>query len=355
VIYPDSGALSATFVGVREGIDARIGALNAAGGVHGRKIVYHLQDDHADPQANSSAAFDLINRNHVFGIIESSYAAAGSADILTKAGIPVTGIAATADWATHRNMFSFLYTATAATDTSGMFARARGGTKTAVLHTALTDGGASTADRFGQSMQAAGIPVVADIAFTGGVDAPATVAARIAASGADTLASLIEPSAFVQILGALRDIGRTPKVVLSASGYNQQLLHTYGAGMAGMAIAIPYRPFESGGPAIEAYLDAMSRYAPQTQARLDTAMLSYISADMFVHGLELAGACPTREGFIKAMHAESNYDAGGLIPTLNIRDEFAKPTTCNSYVRVNPEGTAFTVAEPHLCGRVVAN
>jgi ABC-type branched-subunit amino acid transport system substrate-binding protein len=251
-------------------------------------------------------------------------------------------------------MFSFAYTAGTPTDTHGIFARSRGGTRAVVLRTGLSSGASSSSDRFVQSLRAAGIPVLATLDFTMGADSPSAIAAQIAASGADTILSIIEPGAFVEILDALRAIGRSPKVAMSLSGYSDQMLRTYGAGAAGVVVPLFYRPFESGGPAIQRYLDAMARYAPQIPAHQDVPMMSYISTDMFLRGLELAGPCPTRRGFIDALHSVTNYDAGGLITPLNVRDEFGKPTTCYAFTQVNPQGNAFTVAEQRLCGKSLA-
>jgi branched-chain amino acid transport system substrate-binding protein len=170
--------------------------------------------------------------------------------------------------------------------------------------------------------------VVREVDRQPGADSPSAIAAQIAASGADTIISIIEPGAFVEILNALRAIGRGPKVAMSLSGYSDQMLHT-----------LRCRRGRCGGPAL---LPALRVRWPGDPT------------DMFLRGLELAGPCPTRQGFIDALHSVTNYDAGGLITPLNVRDEFGKPTTCYAFTQVNPQGNAFTVAEQRLCGKSLA-
>ncbi|WP_101836449.1 ABC transporter substrate-binding protein [Frankia canadensis] len=351
VIFPDTGAESSFFAGVRAGIDARLGAANAAGGVHGRKITYEWRDDQSDRRRNSIAADSLVGGRNVFGVIETTFGSPGGADALSRANMPVTGVAIEPDWLTHRNMFSFAYTASDPVDTHGRFVRSRGGTRAVIVHTDLSAGASFTAGQYARSLRAAGVQVVDDLSYTAGADTPESFAARVAASDPDAIVSVMNQADFIQILRALRAAGHDPKVILAISGYDQQLLRKSGPAMAGVSVPLFYRPFEAGGPAIGRYLDAMRHFAPQVlEPRQDTAMLSYISADMFVRGLELAGPCPSGQRVIDALHAVTRYDADGLIAPINIRDGYAKPTTCYDYVQVNSAGTAFGPGETRLCG-----
>jgi ABC-type branched-subunit amino acid transport system substrate-binding protein len=65
---PLTGALAAYGVPFRAGIDAYIGALNAAGGVKGRKVVVIVEDNAYNPQRTVAAARKLVSRDEVLAI-----------------------------------------------------------------------------------------------------------------------------------------------------------------------------------------------------------------------------------------------------------------------------------------------
>ncbi|MCM3922585.1 ABC transporter substrate-binding protein [Frankia sp. AiPs1] len=351
LLYPDSGPTAASMAATRAGVDARIGQANAAGGIHGRKIVYDWRDDQGDPSANGVAARDLIERQKDFGILEYSLAANGSAQYLAEHGVPVGGLATGDVWAKYRTMFSFSSTTGAATDTYGTFLRSQGGTKAILLRTALSAGVGNTSAKMTQSSQAAGIPVVGEIAYTAGADSPAAVARRIAESGADTLLTVINAPDLPAVLTAVRAAGVNLRAILSVSGYDTQLLHDSAGALAGVTIPVFYRPFEAGGPAIANYRTAMARYAPQVpNPQQELAMIAYIDTDLYLRGLTEAGACPTREGFVNSLNAVHDYDAGGLIQPMDLARDRGKQTTCWSFVQANHTGDAFNVVRENLCG-----
>ncbi|WP_020572665.1 ABC transporter substrate-binding protein [Parafrankia discariae] len=354
VLYPDTGPAAEQSDAVRGGIDARLGEVNAAGGVNGRQVGYQWRDDKGSATGNAMSARDLVERQNVFGLIELSVAASGGAGYLAERGVPVTGLAHEQVWSTMPNMFAFTYVTGVAVDTQGQFVRSRGGRRAVILQPGLSAGISDTADRYARSLAASGIPVVDTVSFTPNVDNPAAAAARVVAAKADVVIGLILPDSLVGILNVLRQAGHAPKVVLSGNGYDKRLLAAFGAQAAGITVPLVYRPLELGGPATRTYLDAMNRYAPQVaQPENDTSVLAYISTDMFLEGLRLAGACPTRAAFIDRLRARNSYDAGGLISPISFRAGAGRPTTCYSFVQVNDSGNAFLVVEPGLCGNTI--
>ncbi|MCK9875899.1 ABC transporter substrate-binding protein [Frankia sp. Ag45/Mut15] len=341
VIYPQSGPASGIFGAVRAGVDARLGAVNAAGGIHGRRVVYQWRDDQGTAPTNTAAARALVEQRHVFGIIELSVAGSASTDYLAREGVPVTGTAYGQVWANN-----------VAVDTQGRFVQEQGGRRAVILHTALSQAVSNSAASYARSLTAAGVRVLDTITYTGGIDDPAAVGRRIAASGADTVVGVLAPRDLVTLVDAVRGGGYPLKVVLSAAGYDHQLLRTVGSRMAGISIPVFYRPFELGGRGVEAYVDAMRRYAPQVaEPEQDTAVAAYISTDMFLRGLQLAGTCPTRAGFTAALRTLNSYDADGLISPMSLRSVAAQTNSCYSFVQANVTGDGFVVVEPNLCGQ----
>ncbi|WP_243407473.1 ABC transporter substrate-binding protein [Frankia canadensis] len=355
LLYPDTGPTASAIATARAGVDARIGLANEKGGIHGRKIVYDWRDDQDNPTANATAARYLVEQRNVFGLLEFSFVADGSAQYLADKGIPVGGLSVGDAWSKHPNMFTVGATTVSPIDVFGNFLKSQGAGKTAVVATALSAGTGDTNSVLTQSVQAAGIDIVDNIAFTDGADDPASVGRRVAASGADSAVVIINGPALPAVVAAIRAAAPRMKVVLSFGGYDHQLLAAAGQIMAGVTIPIFYRPFESGGPAVEAYRQAMIRYAPQyNDPEQQLAYTAYIDTDLYLRGLEAAGPCPTRQSFMSGLRAVTSYDAGGLLMTpMNIARDLGKQITCWSFVQVNAEGKGFNVLGDQQCGRVL--
>nr|MDT0666571.1 ABC transporter substrate-binding protein [Micromonospora sp. DSM 115978] len=146
------------------------------------------------------------------------------------------------------------------------------------------------------------------IQYTAGSDSPERVARQVAAFGADALISIVAPNDFADILRAARSADVRLAVTLTYTGYDRRLLAAFGPALAGVSMPVYFRPFEAGGAAIDRYREAMTRFAPQTTpAEQQFAMLAYIHTDLFLRGLELAGDCPTREGFVAALRGVTDY------------------------------------------------
>lgn len=107
MIYPSTGSAAELFAPYRAGVDARLGVENAAGGVYGRKINYVWADDRSDLNGNLAAAKTLVGSENVFGVIEATTEATGSAGWLRDRSVPVVGTALEAVWSQYDNMFSY--------------------------------------------------------------------------------------------------------------------------------------------------------------------------------------------------------------------------------------------------------
>ena len=79
----------------------------------------------------------------------------------------------------------------------------------------------------------------------------------------------------------------------------------------GVVIATVVPPFSKGTiPIVSEYRAAMEKFSGKKEFSF-TSLESYIGAKVMVEGIKRAGAKPTREDFMHAMDAMSNYDVGG--------------------------------------------
>nr|WP_242423531.1 ABC transporter substrate-binding protein [Frankia sp. EI5c] len=347
LVLSDTGVGSVAMSSARSGLDARIGLANAEGGVRGRQIVYRWRDDAGSPSQNAQVTKDLVDHESVLGIVAVTTALGGSLDETQARGIPVVGLAVPS-WAEYQNLFAYAYETSP--QTVGRYILQGGGKKVGILVTGTAESVIQSANEYREDFEAVGLATAAPISYASSTDSPLQVARQLAAAGVDSLVGLTSAEDFAAVVKAAREAGPDLAVSVTLSGYARSLLPSLGPALAGVSIPVYFRPFEAGGDALGRYREAMNRYAPETtQPEQEFAMYGYLFADMFIRGLDLAGDCPTREGFISALRGVSDYDAGGLLAPVDLGANARQPLSCYAFVQVNPSGTAFGVARERLC------
>ncbi|WP_235463155.1 MULTISPECIES: ABC transporter substrate-binding protein [Frankia] len=358
VLFPDTGPFAHSMRAFRAGIDARFGEANAAGGVNGRKIVYSWRDDVSDPQLNLAAARELVQKEEVFGIIEGLGAVSGSAQYLADLNVPIVGLGAEPVWAAHENMVSWHhYTVPAGSSTVwGDFIRGEGGTRSAMVDVALNAAVHDYHRQLVDSLQAAGVSVDINFEVTAETTSFEALARQMKAANIDTLTGVITPDVLTQILPAARAAGVNLKTVLLSLGYDRALLTDLGPALAGTNIYISFVPFELNTPAHQRLLAAMTRYSPQTQPpEQESAVFGWLSADLFLHGLQAAGACPTHQSFLQGLHSVHDYDGTGLLPKpVDLAKNRGQLGNCYYFMRISGDGSHFVPLQSTArCGNLI--
>ncbi|WP_347177148.1 ABC transporter substrate-binding protein [Parafrankia sp. EAN1pec] len=339
LLFSDSGAENQALSSARAGVDARIGLANQEGGVNGRRLVYEWRDDATSSQ-------NVKVQESAFGVVAVTTSASGSVESLGLAGIPVVGLADTS-WKIHPNMFSYSYETSP--QSVGRYLQLNGGTRVAFVTTGSSASAVRYTERYASAMQSMGLTVVGTASYSSG-DSAVRVAQQLVGSGADALVGLTTPNDFASIMHAARTINASFAATVSLTGYDRGVLSTLGADLAGVSFPVNFRPFETGGPAIDHYRNAITQFAPElVMPEQQFAMYGYIYADLFIRGLEEAGVCPTRASFISGLRAVTGYDAGGLIEPVDLATIVAKPLECSAFVQVDPTGRAFQVTQERLC------
>ncbi|MBL7490552.1 ABC transporter substrate-binding protein [Frankia sp. AgB1.9] len=341
LLWGDTGSGASSMRAFRAGVDARIGLQNDRGGVDGRKITYAWRDDASDQNINLLGAQQLVDEEKVFGIIEAPGATTGSVSWLGERKIPVTGLASDPGWVGLANMFSFYYLGNGSSTVYGDVIRAQGGTRAALI----TTGSKSELDfsrQYSASLAAAHVPIVKEfpVSETTGYQ---NLAQQLKQNNIDTLAGVLLPDAAVNILPAARALGVQLKVVIMPLGYDPKLLQTEGPALAGTLISTETRPWQLNTPEQKTFLDAMNQYSPEIQPpNQDSGADGYVSADLFIRGLEAAGACPTRESFVSGLRAVRDYDGAGLVPgNIDLSQNYQQPKPCYYFVQVSKDGKQF--------------
>lgn len=364
LILNDTGPQSAAMDAFRAGIEARLKAANGDnGGVYGREVTYVWQDDQADPKLNLIAADKLVTDEKVFGIIEEPIAAVGSVESLSEQGIPVTGLAFSPNWLGKKNMFSWSYSGGGSVTTWGEYMRGSGVSRVALLAVSGDRSSENLMRQMAASLQATNIRIIKTFQVAEATTSYQQMAQQIKAANIDAIAGVLLPTAAAQLLPELRKVGVilgvNLKVILMALGYDASSLNEDGQALAGASILVPIKPFEVGTPGQGKFLDSMNKYSPEIQPPTqDSAVYGWLSADLFLRGLQAAGECPTRSSFIANLRAVKDYDGAGM--TLNdhidLSANFREVSTCYSLVQISPDGKKFVPqngGQPY-CGTAIS-
>ncbi|MBL7487638.1 ABC transporter substrate-binding protein [Frankia sp. AgB1.9] len=350
LLFSDSGAGQSAFGAYRGGVDARLGIANAAGGIDGRTIVYSWRDDSSDPAQNLVGAQNLVQADGVLGLIEGTTVAAGSAQYLDGEDIPVVGVGGEIAWTEHANMFAWSYytTRTGSNSVWGDFIRSQGGTRAVLINSAAGDATQNFHRQLSESLESAGVHIDQTFDVTAGMTNFDSLAQRMKAAHIDTLTGSVFPDALARILPAARAAGVNLKVVLAPLGYDPTLLTLIGPALAHTVMYLDFVPFELNTAAHSQLVSAMETYAPQVQPPAqESAAFGWLSADMFLRGLQAAGPCPTRESFIRGLRAVRDYDGGGLLPhSVDFAVNRGQLSSCWDFVRVSDDGSRFIPLQP---------
>jgi branched-chain amino acid transport system substrate-binding protein len=330
--------------------------------VNGRKVTYVWRDDQASPSINSTAARALVDGEKVFGIIEMPSASAGSVNQLASENIPVTGLASDPTWVGHPNMFSWFYLGQGSSTVWGDFFRQAGASRAAMIAISANKSNTDFSSQFEVSLLSRGVQIVRTFQVAEATTDYRTVAQQMKAANVDSIGGVLLPDAAAELIPAARALGINLKVVVLPLGYDGATLAKYGRQLAGAYVSTAARPMEQPTAAQQAFLNAMATYAPEIQPAIqDSAVDGWISADMFLRGLQAAGPCPTRQSFISGLRAVRNYDEGGFASSpVDLSQNYKVANPCYYVVQFNAAGTGYNdIPAPGgglaHCGQVITS
>jgi len=347
-----SGPQGASFApSTEQGIRARIERANSSGELGDRTIELVVKDDQANQANNLTAAQQLVEEEEVFGIIEQSNVADGSAQYLNENDIPVGGWhIGQKEWGIYPNMFSWRNTqppdpASTFTSRNADVMKALGAKKVAVIGANIA-ASATFIDQIATAVERTkGLELVYKTTevtpeqqdFTG-------VADQVKQSGADgvyTGLAGIQANALSQ---ALKQAGVELKGIVFPGGYDDRVLGL--PGYEGAYMGTEFKPLEVGSPGLTQYEDDMAAIGAEPLRFF--GIQGYFSADVFVEGIKAAGiGCPTRKAFINNLRLVEGYDAGESFVPVDYAEIFGRIFYCVYYVQiVNQEFVPVFDGEP---------
>jgi branched-chain amino acid transport system substrate-binding protein len=310
-----SGPAAQLGIQMRNGIQAYFAAVNAKGGVHGRKLELVSEDDQYESKVAPVATKKLIEEHKVFALLGYVGTPTGAAHlpVVTQAKVPLVGMFTGAEiLRVPFNRYVFHVRASYYDETEKIVEQvlSTGGRKISVFY---------QNDAYGEAGRK-GTELALErrqlkIHSQGTVERN-TVAVEAAAKAihATQPDAIVMVSAYTSIAAFVRTM---QKMGSAATFYNvsfvgsKALADALGKDGSGVAISqvVPF-PWGTSVPVVKEY-QAAAKAAGFTDYNF-SAMEGFLTAKVMVEGLRRAGRNLTREGFVDTMEKMNDVDLGGF-------------------------------------------
>jgi ABC-type branched-subunit amino acid transport system substrate-binding protein len=321
-----TGAAAGQFVGNLQGAQARFDLQNAEGGVNGQKISLTVGDDQTSFTEGPIVMGELVQLKHVFGVIDLSDFTVSAYKIAQQAGVPVVGFPSDGpEWGQrpNTNMISIAGNVPP-TGIGGIVntlypnvAKLLGAKNMAALALDGEQASIAGADSFVKAAAADGVKVgYKNYSIPiGSVDVTSLVLAMKQA-GVDGFNSGLLDNTNDAILTTAHDADLKLVAPILPAGYGQSVLDQPAANQAaqGAVYTVFQRPVNEPTAATRREQAAFAKYEHFTGVPGLGWTAGWLSADLFIQGLERAGANPTHASFLRALHNLKGYTADGLLP-----------------------------------------
>jgi branched-chain amino acid transport system substrate-binding protein len=354
IVTPLTGPVASSFgQETIEGAQARIALANADHELpNGETVKLVSVDEGSSPQTSLAATQQLVEHDHVFGVLAAGAFFYGAYRWAAQQNVPVVGDGIDGpEW--NSSQYPNMFAAFGSTDDSypsytGMpaFFKSQGGTSfCGVGYNAPSTVG--NGEAMVGSMKAAKVPVpYTNYGIAAGNTNFTAVALSIKQSGCNILGSQMTLGDTLNLITALKNANVTLKATFIQGGYGQDLLDQPSslAAAQGVDMAAGYQPSSLNTTATKALMSALKTYANWTKPYPSAGMeWGWFTADTAIEGLKVAGANPTQQGFISNLRKVTSFTHNGLTCPVdyavfsNTNQQF--PGNCTWMVKV--EGSQF--------------
>jgi branched-chain amino acid transport system substrate-binding protein len=360
-----TGGASSSYSKSGWGIDARVDAINAAGGVNGHPIKILRFDDASTPSGNLTAAQRLATTKNLLGVVDDTSFAFGGYQVLKAANLPVTGAAIDGpEWGTSYNMFSVIPATQAPID-------GRSYTYTTLINDFKYIGITKLAQ---VGYQIASVTQVANQTFTlaaqqniskcylndtisfGANDFTAEALA-IKSAGCDGTYLPMLLTSVISIAQDLKNVGSTSKVLAATTAYSQDVEDS-ATSLASLAGNYTTAEVDLTNPnaAAQGMLDNLKKYTPYKGGIVDlNVVFAYLGTDLLLKGIGMAAPTPSPSKIISSLRTVSSYDGEGILPSATRFTGFGTPamfppTSCGPIFQITKTGFVPGNGGKPICG-----
>jgi ABC-type branched-subunit amino acid transport system substrate-binding protein len=317
MILDESEALGISIQPAHDGAQARIERLNAEGGLSGHPVEIEFCATEFDPTkaaACAQAAIDDPSYVAVVGSVSTQMDAVNplleSAGMASVGTLPLSGT----DLA---SIVAFPTNGGLVTGVGGLVVIASQDLQATTINNGrigveAAAQGTQLMDLVLSGYNAGPINKAVDIE-PGAADVSAQVAAM--AEGADVVVLSVSSEMFQQIMQARAQQGITVPFVASDGQISAEALNALGSAANGTPVAAYYPTDDTDVPGIRAYLADLDAIGAADSSG-GTAKNGWLAIDLLAHAMD--GAITVdRTSILDAMNAVTDYDGGGLTPTLD--------------------------------------
>ena len=331
------------------GVEVVFDEVNAAGGIHGRKLQLVREDDRCDPAAAIAAVQKLVHQDQAFALIGGgcSNATLAARESIETAKIPTVIFASVHDGITTPpapNIFSTALTAAIESQAQVAFAQQQGAKRIAMI--SMRDAwGRSRYTALMDTLKAKGVTLVADEELSPDANDATAQVLRLKAANADAVILVLYPKPAAVFLRDSQKLAFKPLNV-GQSGIADPVAFEEQVGVPGATATfrtisqVKYTPED---PAMDKWRKAIETKFPGD--RLSVYNLFGIgSAQVLVEALKRAGPDLTREKLIAALATIKDFKT----------DTHPGPVTCSETDHRCHKSPAWLAKEPGGPTRVLA-
>jgi branched-chain amino acid transport system substrate-binding protein len=346
-----TGLLSNNFNQGPEAVQALFSAVNAAGGICGRKLNLQVEDDGQDASHNAADVQDLIPKSFAF-VGSTSDADNGGVPAMQQAGIPDIGQAINVSRGANPNYFTagtfgaqqkgssdYIYDTLAA----GLKANGQFPTKMAFLSYSIPISNLA-ARQFETVFQSAGSQICdQDLQVSPASPNLTADVLNMQQHGCNGVFTTMDVTGNAKLLQAMYNQGFHPLYAgTTLDGYTPAQISTAGQQQAqGFQIFLNFTPFNENQPALDLYLSQLQTYEPGKQPSA-FGIEAWASAEMFIYALIKAGQNPTRAAVENVLRSLTTWDTRGAMAPAH--EQARSPGNCivevqvkgNQFVRIWP-------------------
>ena len=311
-----TGSVAGTVKELTAGAKVYFDAVNAKGGIHGRKIVLESMDDGFDPKRTPEVITQLIQQKNVFAMFLSRGTPTNEAavPVLEKFKVPLIG-PSTGAMSMYDPPRKYLFPV-----------RPSYRSETLKLVSQLTTMGISkiaivyTDDSFGKdglsgvqdAMKEAKLIPVAVASIPRGTTKVEEAVASVSKAEPQAVIMTVLADAGVAFVKQMRKVDRNPLFLTLSNNSSNAFIKNLGEDGAGVAVSqvSPY-PFAGTEPISKEFQDLIK--GKEEVGASYASMEGFIAAKVLVEGLRRAGPKLTREGLITALESMRSFDLGGVI------------------------------------------
>ncbi|HEY3844459.1 MAG TPA: ABC transporter substrate-binding protein [Acidimicrobiales bacterium] len=355
-----TGPLTGSFPQGSQGVEALFSALNAAGGICGRKLALDVEDDQQNASVNASDVADLIPKVLAF-VGSTSDGDNGGVPAMTAAGVPDVGFAINCNrseepvyWSPAGGSCNQPKAGGPYYISNSIFQLAKSGgyfpTHMAFLSYSIAIS-AQAAEQFEYVYQQMG----GSVCYTDFAVSPASASLEsdvesMQQKGCNGVLDTMDVTGNAKMLQAMQQQAYTPGYVAATfDAYTPDMIATAGQSAAqGMIVGLPFVPLNESQTMDQLYQQQLATYEPGDQPS-GFGFLAWQAAQMLVYALIQSGHNPTRASIVKSFDSLSGWTGGGALGAYT-------PSTRGVYpcdVDVTIKGTGFIRKAPSsglFCG-----